>query len=92
MADDRPLRAEVHKLMDDLRTLRDEIRLQLHLAGMEAARAWHEELEPKLGQVERQVDAAGLQAAESLGKLAHDLKQSFEDFRGRLGSGPPEDV
>lgn len=31
---------KVHHTLDDLRALRDEIRLNLHLAGMDAKDAW----------------------------------------------------
>jgi ElaB/YqjD/DUF883 family membrane-anchored ribosome-binding protein len=41
------VKAELEKSAALLRTLRDEVRVQLHLSGMEAKDAWHK-LEPSL--------------------------------------------
>jgi hypothetical protein len=43
----KALKAELEKSAALLRTLRDEVRVQMHLSGMEARDAWHE-LEPSL--------------------------------------------
>ena len=46
------LKKEMHKSLDQLRTLRDEVRVNLHLAGMDAKDEWAK-LEPLLMDVER---------------------------------------
>jgi hypothetical protein len=43
----KDLKAELEKSAALLRTLRDEVRVQIHLSGMEAKDAWHK-LEPGL--------------------------------------------
>lgn len=61
----------------DLRALRDEVRLKLHLAGMELKTEW-EKLEP---QLERALNSAAQVSSEALS----DLKQRMTEFRKRLG-------
>jgi hypothetical protein len=47
------------KLMEDLRTLRDEAKVRIHLATMDARDAW-QSLHPLLAEVKR--DLAGVRA------------------------------
>ena len=69
-------------LSDELRALRDEIRLELHLAGMEAKEAW-KRLEPRIrdaeGKVERSVSSATHAAL-------RELTESVREFRASLRS------
>ncbi len=46
------LKNEIHKSLERLRALRDEVRVQLHLAGMDAKDEWSK-LEPQLEDAER---------------------------------------
>lgn len=46
------LKSEIQKSLDMMRTLRDEVRVKLHLAGMEAKDEWRK-IEPALDDVER---------------------------------------
>lgn len=48
-----PVRAELTKCLDDLRGLRDEVHLQVHLAGLDANRV--------VGQVDTELDAIALE-------------------------------
>ncbi len=54
------LKNDIQKSLDALRTLKDEIRVQLHLAGMDAKDEWSK-LEPQLEEAE---------------KMAHDLTEA----------------
>lgn len=45
------LKHQVQRGLDELRRLRDEIRLDLHLASMDAKEKW-EEIEPRIRDVE----------------------------------------
>ena len=76
-----------HRLEDEMKqglalmqTMRDEVRLQIHLAGMEAKSEWNQ-LEPILAEVE--------QAAATMTELTHQtLHQAIErlkTFRASLG-------
>jgi hypothetical protein len=46
------LKNEIQKSLGLMRTLRDEVRVKLHLAGMDAKEEWRK-LEPHLTDVER---------------------------------------
>lgn len=67
--------------LDGLKQLRDEIRLKLHLAQLDAKEKW-QELEQQLEALEHRV--VGNDVAEATNQLGRDLKQSLLDFRARL--------
>lgn len=52
MSTSTDLKTEIQKSLDQLRTIKDEIRVQLHLAGMEAKEEWNK-LEPQLDEAEK---------------------------------------
>jgi hypothetical protein len=62
-----------------LRGLRDEIRVQLHLAGMDLKKEW-QKLEPRLEEAEKMVDA--VQAASVA--AAHDVERRARKLRDDL--------
>ncbi len=68
-----PIQAQMRNVVAELRKLRDEIRVQLHLAGMDAKKAWDEDLEPKLEEADRMAENASEEtfhaAVETLRKL-----------------------
>jgi hypothetical protein len=51
------LKNEIQKSLGLMRTLRDEVRVKLHLAGMDAKDEW-KKLEPKLQEAERAASEA----------------------------------
>lgn len=61
----------------DVRALRDEVKLKLHLAGMDLKDEW-ERLEP---QLERAVNSAALVSSE----VVADLRKRLAEFKLRLG-------
>ena len=50
------LKTEIERSLVAMQTLRDEVRVRLHLAGMEAKDEW-KKLEPHLEEVERTAEA-----------------------------------
>ncbi len=73
------LKDEVKKGLEHLKTLRDEVRVRLHLAGMEAKDEWNK-LEPHLFDVEQSAREATeasrraiVEAVERLKKLRESL-------------------
>lgn len=64
-----------------LRALRDEIRVQLHLAGMDLKKEW-EKLEPRLNEAEAMVDA--ITAASTA--AAHDVERRARKLRDDLAA------
>ncbi len=67
-----PIQVQMRNVVDELRKLRDEVRLQMHLANMDAKKAW-DELEPKLAEADRLAENATEEtfrdAVETLRKL-----------------------
>jgi len=78
--------AELDHHLSLLRTLRDEIRLDLHLAGMDARDEWAK-LEPRVSELLRrgtQLGTASRRAARQLVASAERLRASL---RGRADGG-----
>lgn len=65
------------RMIADLRQLRDSIRVRIHLAGMEAKDAW-EKIEPKLDQLERDLDKNADTIAESIMERLEALRGDIE--------------
>jgi hypothetical protein len=70
------LRQDLKSFQADVRALRDEVRLKLHLAGMDLRQEW-EKLEPQLDRV---MNSAVQVSAEAVA----DVKRKLNDFRRRL--------
>jgi hypothetical protein len=79
MGNDLDLKAELQKGTELLKTLRDEIKLKLHLGGMEAKDQWAK-LEPELWKVER----AAQQATETSKRLVDEAVQKLKSLRDSL--------
>jgi len=71
--------------LGSLTQLRDEIRVRVHLAQLDAKEKW-EELETKLASFEHKVTSEGGSVLGATAQLAKELKQSLVDFRQRLAS------
>jgi D-ribose pyranose/furanose isomerase RbsD len=75
------LRAELKKSLDVLATVRDEIRVKVHLAGMEAKDQWNE-LEKELTHAQE----TATKAASAVTKTALDeTLKKLHAFRDSLG-------
>jgi hypothetical protein len=79
MANELDLKAEMKRGVDLLKTLRDEVKVKLHLAGMDVRDQWAK-LEPELNKVER----AAEQATESSKKLMDDALGRLKTLRDSL--------
>jgi hypothetical protein len=67
------LKQEIHKSLGLMRTLRDEIRVKVHLAGMDAKTEW-QKLEPKAAEVERAAHELTDATRKSLSEVVGHLK------------------
>lgn len=67
------LRSESQKVMSELQTLRDEIKLKLHLANADGKDAWNR-LEPQLFQFEQRVGQAAGETLDELKAAGDELK------------------
>jgi uncharacterized protein YPO0396 len=73
------LRQEIERSLEELQTMRDEIRVRMHLASMEAKDKWNE-LEPSLEKIEEQIKEATQKFHDSLA----ELKTAFRSLRDKL--------
>jgi len=72
--------------MDNLRRMADEIRVRIHLAGMDAKDAWSQ-LEPKLRELEHKAEAAKDKVVEGLDKMGDELREQMSKLLDRLKAG-----
>ena len=68
------LKDEVKKGLEQLTTLRDEVRVRLHLAGMEVKDEWNK-LEPHLFDVEQSAKEATEASRRAIGEAVDRLKK-----------------
>ncbi|KYF65595.1 MULTISPECIES: hypothetical protein [Sorangium] len=75
------LKSDLTKSLESLQTLRDEIRVRLHLAGMEAKDAWGK-LEPTLLDAEKLAE----DVSETSRNALRDILEKVKEFRSSLPS------
>jgi len=68
------LKNEIEKSLGLMRTLRDEVRVKLHLAGMDAKDEWWK-LEPKLEELERAASEATEATRTAIADAVHKLSK-----------------
>jgi hypothetical protein len=73
------LKDEVKKGLEQLTTLRDEVRVRLHLAGMEVKDEWNK-LEPHLFDVEQSAKEATESSRRALAEAVDRLKKLRESL------------
>ncbi len=73
------IKKDVREMLDSIKKLRDEIRLEVHLAGMDAKDAW-QKLEPKAGDAER----LAKEASDISTKALKDIHGRFQEFKAGL--------
>jgi hypothetical protein len=74
------LEESIDKAISELETVTDQIRVKLHLAGMDANVAWNEKLEPRL--LEARAHASEAKAASKL--AIEDAVKAFKAFAESL--------
>lgn len=67
---------EIRELVNDLTRMRDEVRVRLHLAGMEAKQRYDE--------IEEEIFEAEQRAKRATEETANELKERLRDLRTRL--------
>ncbi len=76
------LKAGMDRVLKDLRKERDELRVKLHLAKMEAGEEW-QKLEAKLSQLEAKTRELGTATAEA----SHDIGAAAKILGEEISSG-----
>ncbi len=64
---------------NDLRRVADQLKLEIHLGGMEAKAQW-EKLQPKLAELERTFEAGAQKAGQAISEQASHLAASFRSL------------
>lgn len=70
--------------LNELRTLRDEIKVRLHLVGQEAREQWEKHLEPHIGRIEQQLKESRDDTREALKEALERARTAFREFRARM--------
>jgi predicted nucleic acid-binding Zn-ribbon protein len=78
-----PLKEELDKAMNDLRTLRDELRVKVNLASKDVKDTWGK-LEPRLKDLEHRVESAADKTLQELKDTAHDLRARVKKLKDDL--------
>lgn len=80
---DKTLKQELQDTRDDLQRMADEIKVKLHLAGMDAKDAWNE-IQPRLEDFEQRFDAKADEVGEELKALGNDIKQRLLNIKNKI--------
>ncbi len=82
-------RERIRSLLDDLRTMRDELRVQIHLGTLEAQTRWKEDLLPRVEKLERDIEAAGRELGAGIEARTEELRDQvralWSDLKDRAG-------
>jgi|SRR5688572_22880055 hypothetical protein len=78
------LQQQFQRALEDLKTLRDEIKVRLHLAGLEAKTRWSQDLEPRLNELEGQIRGAGEKVSDAARSSLSELSEAVKGFRASL--------
>jgi hemerythrin superfamily protein len=82
----KEIEKELREAAEELQKTAGEIRLKIHLAGMDVKDAWSK-LEPRVRDVEGRIEAAAEVTVDELRKLGADLKNHLQAIRIRV-AGP----
>jgi hypothetical protein len=75
---------------NDVRRIADELRLELHLAGMDARDRW-KSLQPKLIELEHVIETKGHEVGHAIAEQLAALGHALDDLRKRIADNldPP---
>jgi ElaB/YqjD/DUF883 family membrane-anchored ribosome-binding protein len=80
---DKSLKQDLEDTRADLKRMADEIKVKLHLAGMDAKDAWNE-IQPRLEDFEKRFDAKADDVGEELKALGGEIKQRLLNIKKKL--------
>lgn len=82
---EKTLKQDLEDTRNDLKRAADEIKLKLHLAGMDAKDAW-EEVQPRLADFEQRFDAKAEEVGEELKALGKDIMKRLQNIKSKISS------
>jgi len=77
------MRRQLKTALTEIQGLRDEIRVKIHLAGMDARDAWTK-LEPRIYELEERAGKAAEVTVSELREVAADLKKHLTKIRDEV--------
>ena len=80
----KTLKQDLQETRDDLKRTADEIKVKLHLAGMDAKDAW-DEIQPRIADFEQRFDTKADEVGEELKALGQEIKQRLANIKSKLG-------
>ena len=80
---EKTLKQDLEDTRNDLQRMADEIKLKLHLAGMDAKDAW-DEIQPRLADFERRFDEKADEVGDELKALGNDIKQRLLNIKNKI--------
>lgn len=81
----KTVKQDLEDTRNDLKRAADEIKLKLHLAGMDAKDAW-EEVQPRLADFEQRFDAKAEEVGEELKALGNDIMKRLQNIKSKISS------
>lgn len=78
------VKVEVNKGLERLTTLRDEVKLHIHLASLDAKQEWNDKLEPRINEVSNEVSNSAHTASDASKAAIHELVTKVESFYAKL--------
>jgi hypothetical protein len=76
-------REDLERLFEDLTAMRDELRVRLHLAGMEAKEKYGK-LDEEIFELSQRAKRVGEDGAHEVKELLQDAKKRLESLRNRV--------
>lgn len=76
---------DIRATADDLKQLADEVRVKLHLAGMDAKDAW-EKIQPRIEEFGKRVDETAGDVDVELRKLGAEIKERLTSIIDKIKS------
>ena len=73
-----PVRKQIESSLETLTSLKDEIRLQVHLAGMDAKQNWEDVLLPQIEEANTLAEDATAISQKAIEDIVHRVK-TFRD-------------
>ena len=83
MSFNEDVRKQFEHDLAELKKMRDEIRVKLHLAGMEVKERW-KQLEPRLEEIERRVEAGSEEILGATTRMFEEVGKAFREMGERF--------
>lgn len=76
------VKTEVNKGVERLSTLRDEVKLHLHLASLDAKQEWNDKLEPHINEMQTTAHQMSDASRAAVGDLVKKVEAFYAKLRG----------